>query len=191
MGGLHAIGENRRRTCGAGRQAMGKQRVVEPDALTSCGGIIPTAQLRWHQGLNHFMAYVTGDIFADDYNPMRLANLGVGHGVIGSGSAYTYLNPTTGNELSATAGFTYNFENPDTQHCSDIDFHFDWGASYFLSKQLYAAVPTLMFREDDRNDLEARASTVGNTDRRKSGNIFVAIDRHVSAVPIGQYRFMV
>ena len=95
------------------------------DGLTSYGDIVPIATLRWHQGVNNFTAYVTGDIPPGDYDPMRLANFGVGHEVIDSGGAYTYLDPTTGNELSATAGFTYNFENPDTQHCSDIDFHFE------------------------------------------------------------------
>ena len=147
MGGPHAIGENRRRTRGAGWQAMGKRRVVEPDALTSHGDIVPIATLRWHQGVKNFMAYVTGDIPAGDYDPMRLANFGVGHGVIDSGGAYTYLDPATGNEFSATAGFTYNFKNPDTQYRSGIDFYFDWGASHFLSKQLCAGIAGYAYQQ--------------------------------------------
>jgi hypothetical protein len=35
------------------------------------------------------------------------------------------------------AKFTYNFKNPDTQYPSGVDFHFDWGASKFLSKQVF------------------------------------------------------
>src|SRR5947208_2408710 len=53
---------------------------------------------------------------------------------------YTYLNPTTGIEFSGVAGFTYNFKNPTTQYQSGIDFHFDWGASHFLSKQLFVGM---------------------------------------------------
>jgi hypothetical protein len=117
------------------------------DALTSYGDVVPTATLRWNRGVNNFMTYVTGDIPVGDYNPMRLANLGIGHGAIDSGGAYTYLNPATGNEFSATAGFTYNFKNPDTQYRSGIDFHFDWGASHFLSKQLFVGIAGYAYQQ--------------------------------------------
>ena len=103
------------------------------DALTSYGDIVPIATLRWNSGVNNFMTYVTGDVPVGDYNPARLANLGIGHGTIDAGGAYTYLNPATGNEFSAIAGFTYNFKNPDTQYRNGIDFHFDWGAAHFVS----------------------------------------------------------
>jgi hypothetical protein len=107
------------------------------DSLTSYGDLIPTATLRWSQGVNNYMAYVTGDVPVGDYNSMRLANLGIGHGAIDAGGGYTYLNPATGNEFSGVAGFTYNFKNTDTQYQSGVDFHFDWGAARFLSKQLF------------------------------------------------------
>ncbi len=55
-------------------------------------------------------------------------------------AAYTYLNPTTGHEFSGVGGFTYNFRNPDTGVQSGVDFHFDWGASQFLSKQLFVGL---------------------------------------------------
>jgi hypothetical protein len=32
-------------------------------------------------------------------------------------------------------GFTYNFENPDTDYKNGIDSHLDWAASQFLSQQ--------------------------------------------------------
>jgi hypothetical protein len=110
------------------------------DALTSYGDLYPTATLRWNQGVHNFMSYVSGDISVGDYNPMRLANIGMGHGAIDTGGGYTYLNPATGNEISAVAGFTYNFKNPDTQYQSGIDFHFDWGAAHFLSKQVFVGL---------------------------------------------------
>jgi hypothetical protein len=109
-------------------------------SLTSYGDVIPTASLRWNQGVNNFMTYVTGDVPVGDYDPTRLANVGIGHGAIDAGGGYTYLNPATGNEFSAVAGFTYNFKNPDTQYQSGIDFHVDWGASHFLSKQVFVGL---------------------------------------------------
>jgi hypothetical protein len=82
-----------------------------------------------------------------DYSPARLANTGIGHGAIDLGGAYTYLNPATGNEFSATAGFTYNFKNPDTQYRNGIDFHFDWGAAHFISKQVFIGVAGYAYQQ--------------------------------------------
>jgi hypothetical protein len=33
-------------------------------------------------------------------------------------------------------GFTYNLVNPSTNHQNGIDWHLDWGASQFLTKQI-------------------------------------------------------
>jgi hypothetical protein len=88
-------------------------------------------------GVNNLMTYVTGDIPVGNYNSMSLANLGLGHGAIDAGGGYTYFNPATGQEFSAVAGLTYNFKNTTAQYQSGVDFHLDWGASQFLSKQVF------------------------------------------------------
>jgi hypothetical protein len=110
------------------------------DALTSYGDLYPTATLKWNNGVNNYMVYAAGDIPVGDYNANRLANIGIGHGAIDFGGGYTYLNPASGVEFSGVGGFTYNFKNPDTQYQSGIDFHFDWGASHFLSKQVFVGL---------------------------------------------------
>ena len=107
------------------------------DSITSVGDLYPMATLKWNAGVHNYMTYVTGDIPVGAYDPSRLANIGIGHGAIDFGAGYTYLNPTTGTEFSGVGGFTYNFKNPDTQYQSGIDFHFDWGVSQFLSKQVF------------------------------------------------------
>jgi hypothetical protein len=107
------------------------------DDLTSVGDLYPMISLKWHDGVNNYVTYLTGDIPVGDYNPNSLANLGIGHGAIDGGGGYTYFNPVSGYEFSGVAGFTYNFKNPDTQYQSGVDFHFDWGASKYLSKQVF------------------------------------------------------
>jgi hypothetical protein len=109
-------------------------------ALTSVGDLYPTATLRWNQGVNNVMTYISGDIPVGAYDPSRLANLGIGHGAIDVGGGYTYLNPATGNEFSGVFGATYNFKNQDTQYQNGIDLHFDWGVSHFLSKQVFVGL---------------------------------------------------
>ena len=116
-------------------------------SLTSYGDLAPFAQLLWNHGVNNYMAYVTGNIPVGDYDPMRLPNIGLGHGVIDVGGAYTYFNQATGNEISGVAGFTYNLKNPDAQYRSGIDLHFDWGASHFLTKQLFVGIAGYAYQQ--------------------------------------------
>lgn len=108
--------------------------------LTSYGDVIPQVALKWNQGVNNFMAYGTGLIPVGDYDPNRLANLGIGHGAIDFGGGYTYFDPKSGNEFSAVAGMTYNFKNTHTQYQNGMDFHVDWGASHFFDNKLQLGV---------------------------------------------------
>ena len=86
------------------------------------------------------MAYLTGDIPVGSYDPNRLSNIGIGHGAIDGGGAYTYLNEKTGTEASATLGFTKNFENTSTDYTNGTDAHLDLGAAQFLNEQFFVGV---------------------------------------------------
>lgn len=126
-------------TAGFGQFAATRMGSIS-DSLTGAGDLAPMVTLKWHDGVHNWMTYVTGDIPVGEYNPNSIANLGLGHGAIDGGGGYTYLNPATGHELSGVGGFTYNFKNQDTGVQSGVDFHFDWGASQFLSKQLFVGL---------------------------------------------------
>ena len=110
---------------------------VLSDSLTGVGDLYPLVTLKWNQGVHNYMVYGFGEFRSDPTTSRRLSNIGIGHGGIDFGGGYTYLNPATGIEFSGVGGFTYNFENPSTNYRNGIDFHFDWGASHFLSKQLF------------------------------------------------------
>jgi hypothetical protein len=117
------------------------------DTVTGFGDLIPQANLRWNQGVNNYMVYLTGNLTTGRYDPARLANLGIGHNAIDVGGAYTYFNPQTGYEFSATLGFTYNFENVHTQYQNGIDMHLDVGASKFVTRQLQLGVVGYWFNQ--------------------------------------------
>jgi hypothetical protein len=70
----------------------------------------------------------------------QLANLGTNHWSVDAGGGYTYLDAKKGHEFSIVAGFTYNFENPDTDYKNGIDSHVDWAASQFLNEPLHVGV---------------------------------------------------
>ena len=108
----------------------------ESDSNTAIGDLFPTASLRWNHGNHNTMIYTMLGVPVGSYDADRLASIGTNHWAIDGGGGYTYLNMETGREFSATLGFTYNFENPDTDYQNGIDAHLDWGASQFLSEQL-------------------------------------------------------
>ena len=103
--------------------------------------IYPVAQLYWSdRDRNHYMAYVMGGIPQGTYNSNNLANIGIGHGAIDVGGAYTYTNRKTYWEASATAGVTNNFMNNVTQYKSGVDSHLDWAISKGLSRELSVGI---------------------------------------------------
>ena len=110
------------------------------DSVTGFGDLYPQFSLRWNAGVHNFMTYMTGDVPVGAYDSTRLANLGIGHGAVDGGVGYTYFNPKTGHEFSVVTGLTGNFENPTTHYQNGLDFHVDWGASQFLSKQLHVGL---------------------------------------------------
>jgi hypothetical protein len=117
------------------------------DAVTGFGDLYPQAALRWNQGVHNYMVYVTGDVPVGDYDSSRLANLGIGHGAVDGGFGYTYFNPQTGHEFSAVTGLTYNFKNTSTDYQNGVDWHLDWGASQFLSKQLQVGLVGYVYQQ--------------------------------------------
>ena len=106
----------------------------------SFGDLIPQFAERWNAGVNNYMAYLTGDIPVGRYSSSNLANIGIGHSALDGGLGYTYFDQKAGHEFSAVAGLTGNFKNPSTDYTNGIDFHLDWGASQFLTKQLQVGV---------------------------------------------------
>lgn len=112
-------------------------RSIDLQQTTSgAGDLIPMFATRWNSGVNNYMAYVTGDIPVGDYSSSNLANIGLGHGAIDGGVGYTYFDQKAGHEFSAVMGLTGNFTNPSTGYTSGVDWHMDWGASQFVSKQV-------------------------------------------------------
>jgi hypothetical protein len=100
------------------------------------GDLIPMFAVRWNEGVNNYMAYLTGDIPVGLYSSTNLANIGIGHGAVDGGVGYTYFDQKAGHEFSVVTGLTGNFENTSTNYTNGIDWHLDWGLSQFLSKQV-------------------------------------------------------
>lgn len=111
--------------------------VSESESVTGFGDLYPAGYLRWNNGNHNTMVYSMLGVPVGKYDVQDLANLGTNHWAIDLGGGYTYFNPGNGRELSATLGFTYNFENPDTDYQNGIDAHLDLGASQFVTDQMH------------------------------------------------------
>ncbi len=117
------------------------------DERTGFTDLIPLATLRWNSGVNNYMVYMTGDIPVGLYDSTNLANLGIGHGAIDGGVGYTYFDPQKGHEFSVVSGLTGNFVNPATNYTNGIDWHVDWGASQFLTKQFLVGAVGYLYKQ--------------------------------------------
>jgi hypothetical protein len=141
VGMTGAVGRNTTSLDGTLTASIGGLTTTRSGSISDSRGgfadLYPMATLRWNSGVHNYMTYVTGDIPLGTYDPTRLANFGIGHAALDGGVGYTYFNPQTGHEFSAVTGLTYNLKNPDTNYRNGIDWHLDWGASQFLSKQLF------------------------------------------------------
>jgi hypothetical protein len=134
--GRASVGLDGTLTASVGPLAATRQGSIS-DSVTGFGDLYPRMSLRWNNGVNNWMTYVMGDIPVGAYDSGSLANLGIGHGAVDSGVAYTYFNPQAGQEFSVTTGLTYNLKNNSTDYQNGIDWHVDWGLAQFLSKQVF------------------------------------------------------
>jgi hypothetical protein len=126
-------------TASAGGLASTRQGEIS-DARYGFSDLYPQVSLRWNNGANSWMVYGMGDVPVGTYDSSRLANLGINHGAADGGVGYTYFDPRTGHEFSVVTGMTYNLVNPSTGYQNGIDWHMDWAASQFLTKQMQVGV---------------------------------------------------
>lgn len=66
----------------------------------------------------------------------QLSNIALNRPAIDFSGALTYLDPVLGYELSVVPGITFNWINPATQYLTGTEFHLEWSASKYLSKEL-------------------------------------------------------
>jgi hypothetical protein len=117
------------------------------DSRTSFADVFYQGSLKWNQGVNNEMVYITGNIPSGTYDPNRLANLSFGFTAVDAGVGCTYRDFKTGHEFSVVGGLTYSFMNQDLQYQNGIDFHLDWGASQFVSKNIHIGLAGYFFQQ--------------------------------------------
>jgi hypothetical protein len=91
------------------------------------------ATLGWHDGNLHYSLGTLINVPIGQWEFGNPVNIGFNRWVIDTTAALTYLDQTTGLELSGALGLTYNFENPDTDYKSGTELHAEGAAMYHAS----------------------------------------------------------
>lgn len=104
------------------------------DEETKFGDPVIGSSLGWHEGNLHWTIGTLVNIPVGFWEKGNLANIGFNRWAIDTTGALTWLDPKIGLELSAAAGFTYNFENPTTDYKTGTEFHLEFAAIQNFSK---------------------------------------------------------
>lgn len=78
---------------------------------------------------------VGGVIPSGTYVAGQLSNVSLNRPAIDIFGAITWLDPAIGWDLSAAAGFTFNRTNTATDYKTGDEFHLEWGATKYLTKE--------------------------------------------------------
>jgi len=136
-------------------------------SLSAFGDLFFQPTLRWNNGVHNYMVYGMFNLPVGAYDSTRLVNLGLGHWAIDGGAGYTYFNPQSGYEFSVVTGLTYNFKNPYLDYQNGVDWHVDWGASYFVTKQMHIGLAGYLYQQI--SDDSGSGATLGGFRSRVAG----------------------
>ncbi|GGI52845.1 hypothetical protein GCM10011430_00190 [Oxalicibacterium solurbis] len=117
----------------------------ESDSVTAGSDLYTQGIVKWNKGVHNYMAYTMLGTPIGAYKEERLINPGTNHWSLDGGGGYTYFDKK--NEFSAVLGFTYNFENDDTDYQNGVDAHLDWGASRFISESTHVGLVGYFYQQ--------------------------------------------
>lgn len=103
---------------------------------TAFGDPVLGSTLGWHSGNWHWNVGVLYNAPLGYWRLRNPSNIGFNRSSVDTTGAITWLDPKSGLEVSGAAGFTFNFENPDTNYKTGTEFHVEWAVRQYLSKTL-------------------------------------------------------
>lgn len=106
------------------------------DDSTKFGDPVLNALIGWHQGNWHWSLNALLNVPIGPWDNDSITNLSFNHWGLDATGAVTWLDPAKGHEISVAAGFTFNWENPDTDYRTGTEFHVEWALIQHLSKTL-------------------------------------------------------
>jgi hypothetical protein len=105
------------------------------DANTRLSDFFVNSFVGWHAGNFHWQLGVGGIIPSGTYVAGELSNASLNRPAVDVFGALTWLDPAIGWDLSAAAGFTFNRTNSATDYKTGDEFHLEWAATKYLTKE--------------------------------------------------------
>jgi hypothetical protein len=141
------------------------------ESTTDFGDPVANALIGWHQGNWHWNIGTLLNIPIGPWSQSRDTNISFNHWALDTTAAVTWLDPKTGWELSSAAGFTFNWENPDTDYQTGTEFHVEWALVRHFSKTFALGVVGYYYQQVTGDsgvgarlgDFEGRVTALGPT----------------------------
>jgi hypothetical protein len=111
------------------------------------GDTIVSGMLGWHDGRLHYIASLNVYAPTGSYDKNRAVNVGKNHWAVDPMAQVTYLNETSGLELSGAAGVTFNQTNSATDYKTGDEFHLDVAAIQHFSENVYAGLVGYAYKQ--------------------------------------------
>lgn len=154
-----------------GRQFLAGQRFGLSDSTFAFGDPVLNAFLGWNRGAWHFKLDTLLNVPIGNYSVDDVANMGFNRWGFDAKANVTWFDPSAGWEVSTAAGFTFNGENLDRDYRTGTEFHLEFAATRFLSKELAVGVAGYHYQqvtgdsgsEARLGDFKGRVTAVGPT----------------------------
>jgi len=111
------------------------------------GDITTRVQLGWERGNFSHLVYVQGVAPTGRYDVGFVPNIGLNRPGIDTGWAFTLADKQTKWQLNGALGFTFNFENDDTNYRSGNNVHFEWAVGREIAQGLVVGVVGYSYRQ--------------------------------------------
>jgi len=111
------------------------------------GDIVPRAQLGWQNGELAHTVYIQAVTPTGFWEPGFEPIIGFHRPGIDIGWAFTWEHKPSKVQLNGTAGFTFNFENTETDYKSGNEFHWEWAIGREVAQGLVIGVVGYDYRQ--------------------------------------------
>lgn len=105
------------------------------DAQANLSDFLVGSFVGWHSGNFHWQLGLNGIIPSGSYTVGQLSNASLNRRALDAFGALTWLDPAIGIDLSMAMGITFNQTNSATDYKTGDEFHLEWAASKYLTKE--------------------------------------------------------
>lgn len=110
------------------------------DSTVAFGDPLATAFIGWNSGNWHWKVAGLVNVPIGQYDRTNLVNMGFNRWAADLTASTTWLDPGSGFEVSAAAGFTFNGENSATNYKTGTEFHLEGAVMKHFSKDFAVGV---------------------------------------------------